>query len=47
MPTLQLVERRTGTMVFTYTLSRSNTWRGEQGTAEIVASQVKEQVAKR
>ncbi|MFZ0581635.1 MAG: hypothetical protein WA690_23250 [Candidatus Acidiferrales bacterium] len=47
VPTLQLVERRTGTIVFTYTLSRSNTWRGEQGTAEVVANLLKEQIAKR
>ncbi|MFZ0885130.1 MAG: hypothetical protein WAN14_17135 [Candidatus Acidiferrales bacterium] len=47
VPTLQLVERRTGTIVFAYTLSRSNTWRGEQGTAEVVASLLKEQIAKR
>jgi hypothetical protein len=47
VPTLQLVERRTGTIVFAYTLSRSNTWRGEQPTAEVVANLVKAQIAKR
>ena len=47
VPTLQLVERRSGTIVFAYTLSRPNTWRGEQGTAEVVASLLKEQIAKR
>ncbi|MFY9802532.1 MAG: hypothetical protein WA211_21340 [Candidatus Acidiferrales bacterium] len=47
VPTLQLVERRTGTIVFAYKLSRSNTWHGEQGTAETVASLLKEQLAKR
>ncbi len=47
VPTLQLVERRTGAIVFAYTLSRSNTWRGEQATAEVVANLVKEQIAKR
>lgn len=47
VPTLQLVERRSGTVVFAYKLSRSNTWRGEQGTAETVANLLKEQIAKR
>jgi hypothetical protein len=47
VPALQLVERRTGTIVFAYTLSRSNTWRGAQGTAEVVANLLKEQIAKR
>jgi hypothetical protein len=47
VPTLQLVERRTGTIVFAYKLSRSNTWHGEQGTAETVASLLNEQLAKR
>jgi hypothetical protein len=47
VPTLQLVERRSGTIVFAYTLKRSNTWRGEQGTAETFAGLLKEQIAKR
>jgi hypothetical protein len=47
VPTLQLVERKTGTIVFAYTLNRTNTWHGEQGTAETVASLLKEQIAKR
>ena len=47
VPTLQLVERKTGTIVFAYTLKRTNTWHAEQGTAETVASLLKGQIAKR
>jgi hypothetical protein len=46
-PTLQLIERSTGTVVFAYPLNRANTWHGEKVTAETFASQVREQVAKR
>ncbi len=46
-PTLQLVERSSGTVVFAYPLNRANTWHGERFTAETFASQVKEQIAKR
>ena len=47
MPTLQLIERRSGTVVFAYPLNRANTWRGEKVAAETFASQVRELVAKR
>jgi hypothetical protein len=47
VPTLQLVERRSGAVVFAYMLSRPNTWHGEQGTADVVANLVKEQIEKR
>lgn len=47
VPTLQLVERRTSNIVFAYTLNKSNTWHGQQGTAESVADLLKEQIAKR
>jgi hypothetical protein len=47
VPVLQLVERRSGTIVFAYTLNRPNTWHGEQGTAEVVANLLKEQIEKR
>jgi hypothetical protein len=46
-PSLQLVERSTGVVVFAYPLNRANTWHGERSAAEAFASQVKEQVAKR
>jgi hypothetical protein len=46
-PTLQLIERSTGSVVFAYPLNRANTWHGEKVTAETFASQVREQVAKR
>jgi len=46
-PTLQLIERSTGTVVFAYPLNRANTWRGEKFTAETFASQVRELAAKR
>ena len=46
-PTLQLVDRATGAVVFAYPLNRANTWHGERFTAETFASQVREQVAKR
>jgi hypothetical protein len=46
-PTLQLIERGSGTVVFAYPLNRANTWRGERLTAEAFASQVREVVAKR
>ncbi|MFZ3217268.1 MAG: hypothetical protein WA192_14520 [Candidatus Acidiferrales bacterium] len=44
-PTLQLINRSSGAVVFAYPLNRENTWHGERFTAEIVASQVKRQVA--
>ena len=47
MPTLQLIERSSGTVVFAYPLNRANTWHGEKVTAETFASQVREQIAKR
>ncbi len=47
MPTLQLIERSSGTVVFAYPLNRANTWHGEKVTAETFASQVRELVAKR
>jgi hypothetical protein len=46
-PTLQLIERSSGTVVFAYPLNRANTWHGERFTAETFASQVRELVAKR
>jgi hypothetical protein len=46
-PTLQLLERSSGTVVFAYPLNRANTWHGEKVTAETFASQVRELVAKR
>jgi hypothetical protein len=46
-PTLQLVERSSGTVVFAYPLNRANTWHGEKVTAETFASQVRELVANR
>jgi hypothetical protein len=46
-PTLQLIERSSGTVVFAYPLNRANTWHGEKVTAEAFASQVRELVAKR
>ena len=46
-PTLQLIERSSGTVVFAYPLNRANTWHGEKVTAETFASQVRELVAKR
>jgi hypothetical protein len=46
-PTLQLIERSSGTVVFAYPLNRANTWHGEKVTAETFAGQVKELVAKR
>jgi hypothetical protein len=46
-PTLQLIERSSGTVVFAYPLNRTNTWHGEKVTAETFASQVRELVAKR
>ena len=47
MPTLQLIERSSGAVVFAYPLNRANTWHGEKVTAETFASQVREQIAKR
>jgi hypothetical protein len=46
-PTLQLIERSSGIVVFAYPLNRANTWHGEKVTAETFASQVRELVAKR
>ena len=46
-PTLLLIERSSGTVVFAYPLNRANTWHGEKVTAETFASQVRELVAKR
>jgi hypothetical protein len=46
-PTLQLIERSSGTVLFAYPLSRANTWHGEKVTAETFAVQVRELVAKR
>jgi len=46
-PTLQLIQRSSGTVVFAYPLNRANTWHGEKVTAETFASQVRESVAKR
>jgi hypothetical protein len=46
-PTLQLIERSSGTVVFAYPLNRANTWHGEKVTAETFASQVREWAAKR
>ena len=46
-PTLQLIERSPGAVVFAYPLNRANTWHGERFTAEAFASQVREQIAKR
>ena len=46
-PTLQLIERNSGTVVFAYPLNRANTWHGEKVTAETFAGQVREFVAKR
>ncbi|MGB8802105.1 MAG: hypothetical protein WCC97_15575 [Candidatus Acidiferrales bacterium] len=46
-PTLQLIERSSGTVVFAYPLNRANTWHGEKVTAETFAGQVREVVAKR
>jgi hypothetical protein len=46
-PTLQLIERSSGTVVFAYPLNRANTWHGEKVTAETFAGQVRELVAKR
>jgi hypothetical protein len=46
-PTLQLIERSSGTVVFSYPLNRANTWHGEKVTAETFAGQVRELVAKR
>ena len=46
-PTLQLIERNSGTVVYAYPLNRANTWHGEKVTAETFASQVRELVAKR
>jgi hypothetical protein len=46
-PTLQLIERSSGTVVFAYPLNRTNTWHGEKVTAETFASQVRQQIAKR
>jgi hypothetical protein len=47
VPTLQLVDGRSGAVLMTYMLNRANTSRGEKATAETVALLVKEQVAKR
>jgi hypothetical protein len=46
-PTLQLIERSSGTVLIAYPLNRANTWHGDKVTAETFASQVREQVAKR
>jgi hypothetical protein len=46
-PTLQLIERSSGIVVFAYPLNRTNTWHGEKVTAETFAGQVRELVAKR
>jgi hypothetical protein len=46
-PTLQLIERSSGIVVFAYPLNRANTWHGEKVTAETFAGQVRELVAKR
>jgi hypothetical protein len=46
-PTLQLIDRSSGTVLFAFPLNRANTWRGEKVTAETFASQVRELVAKR
>jgi len=46
-PTLQLIERNSGTVLLAYPLNRANTWHGEKVTAETFASQVRELVAKR
>jgi hypothetical protein len=46
-PSLQLIERSSGTVVFAYPLNRANTWHGEKVTAETFASQVRDVVAKR
>jgi hypothetical protein len=46
-PTLQLIERNSGTVVFAYPLNRANTWHAEKVTAETFAGQVRELVAKR
>jgi hypothetical protein len=46
-PTVQLIERSSGTVLFAYPLDRANTWHGEKATAEAFASQVRELVAKR
>jgi hypothetical protein len=43
-PTLQLVDRKSGAVVFAYVLDKNNTWRGEQATAEVFASHVKENI---
>ncbi|MGA7919251.1 MAG: hypothetical protein WCA38_06220 [Candidatus Acidiferrales bacterium] len=47
VPTLQLVDGRSGAVLMTYTLNRENTARGEKGTAETIAMMVKEQIEKR
>jgi hypothetical protein len=46
-PTLQLIERSSGTVVFAYPLIRTNTWHGEKVTAETFAGRLRELVAKR
>ena len=46
-PSLQLLDRSTGVVVFAYPLNRSNTWHGERAAADAFAGQVKEQLAKR
>jgi hypothetical protein len=46
-PTLQLIDRGTGAVVFAYPLNRANTWHGERFTAETFAGQVRKLVAKR
>src|ERR1700690_2091510 len=46
-PTLQLIERSSGNVVYAYPLNRANTWHGEKVTAETFASQGRELVAKR
>lgn len=43
-PTLQLVDRKSGAVLFAYVLDKNNTWRGEQATAEAFASHVKESI---
>ena len=43
-PTLQLIERNSGTVLLAYPLNRANTWHGEKVTAETFASQVRELV---
>jgi hypothetical protein len=47
VPTLQLVDGRSGAVLMTYTLNRENTARGEKATAETIAMLVKDQVEKR